>query len=767
LLRFLGKTGRKTARRQAETGSKIRIFPGNIKNCTNGGVLVVREYNPLGDLKRKPESRSLRSVSLPADFLKKTSKASFDPFQDMKERDIRLKNRDLSWLSFNHRVLQEAGDLAVPLYERIKFLAIFSSNLDEFFRVRVASIRAMQNLKKKAAKKLEFDPQRLLKRIHKVVTLQQEEFGEIFRNQIKKDLKREGIFVVRETELKGDQKEFVRTYFREHVQRHIAPVFLSSEKHPPFLENRQLYLAVRLRRKPPGAHRNEPDEIHYCLLEVPTLHLPRFLVIPHPKGRYPVMFLDDVIRLCLVDIFSHHEVDGAWSFKLTRDAELYMGGELVGDLLEKVKKALSKRSTGIPSRFLFDEEMPKKLLVLLGQIFELNEEDFVPGGRYHNFNDFFNFPNPKHPAFTYEPMPPIANKEMNAPLEMRNDVLLYYPYDAYESVVRFLQTAADDPAVISIKITLYRVAKNSRVVEQVIRAAQNGKSVTAFVEVKARFDEESNIHWAEEMEKAGAQVLYSFPELKVHAKICLVSRKEGDELRHYAYLSTGNFNENAARAYTDFGLFTADERLTQEVEQVFGILCRETKKGRFKHLLVPPFNMRERFIKLIENEIREARHGRNASFIAKMNSLEDQEMIAKLYEASQAGVECTLIVRGICCLIPGVEGMSENIRVISIVDRYLEHARVFVFHNGGEELYYLASADWMRRNLSRRIEVGFPIYDERIRSQVRAILDLQLQDTVKARIINKSQNNKYRQEKDGELLRSQYAIYEVVRSWRE
>jgi len=710
--------------------------------------------------------RSISAGRYPATY---KSTASFDASQHMKERDIRLKNRDLSWLSFNHRVLQEAGDATVPLYERIKFLAIFSSNLDEFFRVRVASIRAMRNLKKKAAKKLEFDPQRLLKRIHKVVTLQQEEFGEIFRNQIKKELKREGIFIVRETEVKGDQKEFVCTYFREHVQQHIAPVFLSIEKQPPFLENRQLYLAVRLRRKPLGAHRNEPDEIHYCLLEIPTLHLPRFLAIPHPKGRYPVMFLDDVIRLCLGDIFSHHMVDGAWSFKLTRDAELYIDDELGGDLVEKVKKALSKRSTGVPSRFLYDEEMPKKLLALLGQIFELNEEDFVPGGRYHNFNDFFNFPNPKHPASTYEPMPPIDSNEMNAPLEMieRNDVLLYYPYDTYEPVVRFLQAAADDPAVTSIKITLYRVAKNSRVVEQLIRAAQNGKSVAAFVEVKARFDEESNIHWAEEMEKAGAQVLYSFPELKVHAKICLVSRKEGGALRHYAYLSTGNFNENAARAYTDFGLFTADERLTQEVEQVFGILCRDTRKGRFKHLLVPPFNMREKFEKLIENEIREARHGRNASFIAKMNSLEDPTMIAKLYEASQAGVQCTLIVRGICCLIPGVKGMSENIRVISIVDRYLEHARVFVFHNGGEELYYLASADWMRRNLSRRIEVGFPIYEERIRGQVRAILDLQLQDTVKARIINKSQNNKYRQKNDSELLRSQYAIYDVVKSWRE
>lgn len=691
-----------------------------------------------------------------------------DALHIMKERDLRLKNRDLSWLSFNHRVLQEAGDLTVPLYERIKFLAIFSANLDEFFRVRVASIRAMRNLKKKTAKMLDFDPERLLKRILKVVTLQQEEFGEIFRNRVKKELKREGIFILRESEVKADQKEFVCRYFREHLQQHLTPVFLSRDKHPPFLENRQLYLVARLKRASPDAKRDDPDEVHYALLEIPTAHLSRFLLIPHEKGRSPVMFLDDVIRLCLTEVFPQHKVDGAWSFKLSRDAELYIDEELAGDLVEKVKRALSKRSTGVPSRFLHDEEMPRKVLALLRDIFQLNEEDCVPGGRYHNFNDFFSFPNPKSPALTYEPMFPVERGELDGRRSLleiigRKDVLLHYPYDTYEPVIRFLQSAADDPLVTSIKVTLYRVAKNSRVIEQLLRAARNGKSVVALVEVKARFDEESNIYWAEEMEKAGARVLYSFPGLKVHAKLCQISRKEEGGVRQYCYLSTGNFNENAAKAYTDFGFFTADERITDEVEQVFSILGREKKKGHFRHLLVPPFNMRERFEKLLENEMDDARHGQEAFVIAKMNSLEDPAMIAKLCEASQAGVRCTLIVRGICCLIPGVKGMSENIRVISIVDRFLEHARVFVFHNGGEVLYYLSSADWMRRNLDRRIEVGFPIYDEHIRKQLRAILDLQLQDTCKARVINKSQNNKYRQH--GKAIRAQYATYDLVKGW--
>ena len=688
----------------------------------------------------------------------------------MKEDSIRLKNRDLSWLAFNHRVLQEAADKSVPLYERIKFLAIFSSNLDEFFRVRVAYIRALLDLKKKTAKKLDFDPEKLLKRIHKVVTLQQEEFGDIFRNRIRKDLNRNGIFLVKESDLTEHQREFVTEYFRFHVKPHLQSVFLSSEKEAPFLENRALYLAIKLLRKHPDVEKKDGEEdrgdAQYAMVEIPTANASRFVVLPQIDDRHYIMFLDDVIRLCLPEVFPSHTLVSAHAVKLTRDAELYIDDEFSGDLVEKVKKALSKRKTGVPSRFLYDADMGKKQLALLKQVFSLNDEDLVPGGRYHNFSDFLSFPNPAPSSATriYEPMIPLVPAEMDGEGSLldtiqNKDRLLFYPYHSYDPVIRFLREAAEHPNVVSIKITLYRVARDSKVVEQLICAARNGKSVTAFVEVKARFDEESNIRWAEELEKSGVRVLYSFPELKVHAKLCLVTFRDDERFDRLAYLSTGNFNEKAACMYSDFGFFTGDERLTGEVAQVFDILSRSTRKGTFNHLLVAPFTMRETYEELIEREMKNARNGKHASIIAKMNSLEDPKMIAKLYEASEAGVRISLIVRGICCLIPGIKGMSENIEVLSIVDRYLEHARVYIFHNGGQDHYYLSSADWMRRNLSRRIEVSFPVYNADLQKEIRALIDLQLNDNTKARVINKKQDNTYRKVQGSANVRAQYATY--------
>ncbi len=678
----------------------------------------------------------------------------------MNPENVRLKNRDLSWLAFNHRVLQEAADPTVPLYERIKFLAIWSSNLDEFFRVRVASLRAFQRLKKKTQKKFDVEPDKLLKRLLKAVTMQQEEFGAIFRGQIKRELSKQGIFLMREEELTEPQKYFVLSYFLEHVRPFVEPFFLSEDKEPPFLENKTLYLAIRLRRKI-VTDKKEPEQ--YAVVAIPPA-LPRFLLLPHENEHHYVMFLDDVIRMCRGGIFPNHEVEAAYSIKLTRDAELYIEDEFVGDLLDKVKKALGKRSEGLPSRFLYDSEIPTKMLSLLKNLFKLNDDDMVNGGRYHNFSDFFSFPNPKAPNLTYEALPPIALKGLveNSVFGKVSggDILLHYPYHSYDAVIRFLEEAANDPDVLAIKITLYRLARNSEVARQLIRAAQNGKQVTAFIEVKARFDEESNIHWAEEMEKAGAKVLYSIPNLKVHAKLCLVTRNEWGSERQYAYLSTGNFNESAARLYTDFGFFTADERLTMEVEKVFEILFREKHKAKFEHLLVPPFTMRQNIEALIRNEMKNSKKGKPASIIAKMNSLEDPTMIEKLYEASNAGVRLSLIIRGICCLIPGIKGMSENIEVISIVDRFLEHARIFIFHNDGDELFYLSSADWMKRNLDRRIEVGFPIYNKKIQGQLRSVLEFQLRDNVKARVINKKLDNRIRAGNAEEKIRSQYESYE-------
>ncbi|MBX2990449.1 MAG: polyphosphate kinase 1 [Bacteroidetes bacterium] len=675
-----------------------------------------------------------------------------------------MKNRDLSWLGFNHRVLQEAADPAVPLYERIKFLAIWSSNLDEFFRVRVASLRALARLKKKTKRKLDVEPERLLKRLLKVVWLQQEESGEIFKKRIKKDLAKEGIFLVRENELSKKQKEMVISHFHTTVLPKLSPVFLSAEKAPPFLHNRTLYLVVRLRRKSEEP-KKQPEQ--YALVEIPTAIVPRFFSIEGGEHHHYILFLDDVVRLGLDDVFPQHFVSGAYAVKLTRDAELELGDEYSGDLLEKIKKALGKRSEGVPARFLYDTEMPKKLLLFLQRMFELADDDLIPGSRYHNFSDFFSFPNPKAPSLLYEPMPPLPvfdNEDSIFRVMQERDTIIHFPYHSYDSVVRFLSEAADDESVRSIKITLYRVARNSKVVGHLLRAANNGKSVTVFVEVKARFDEESNIFWAEELEKAGARVLYSIPNLKVHAKLCLVTREESDGTRRYAYFSTGNFNEAAATQYTDFGFFTSDKRLTNEAEKIFQVLHRGKNNVACEHLLVSPFSMRTGFEALIGREIKHAKKGREARIAAKMNSLEDPGMIERLYEASNAGVQVRLIVRGICCLIPGIKGMSENIEVTSIVDRFLEHTRVFLFHNNGNQQVYLSSADWMRRNLDRRIEVAFPIYDKQIQHRLKEILDMQLCDNVKARIIDKKVSNRIRSAQDGITVRSQSAAYEL---WRD
>lgn len=660
-------------------------------------------------------------------------------------------------------MLQEAADPSVPLYERIKFLAIWSSNLDEFFRVRVASLRALQRLKKKTQKKLHVEPEKLLQRLLKAVWLQQEECGDIFRNRIKKSLIKQGIFLVRETELDKSQRAAARQYFQEKVKPLISPIVLGEAV--PFLHNKALYLIARLRRN--GADKRESEE--YALVEIPSTLTPRFVSLSSKTSRTYVLFLDDVIRLALPELFPDHQVLGTYAVKLTRDAELELGDEFAGNLLEKVKKALKKRGEGVPSRFLYDNEMPKKCLQFLQKYFSLAPDDLIPGSRYHNFSDFFSFPIPPRrdshaTPLTYDPMPQLMPHgfDPHSVFEriQEGDLLFHYPYHSYNCVIHFLRAAADDPSVRSIKITLYRVARNSSVVEQLLRAARQGKKVTVFVELKARFDEESNIFWAEELEKAGARVLYSIPNLKVHAKICLIERSEGEEKKRYAYFSTGNFNEKAAALYTDFGFFTSDERLTREADRVFRIVCRQKKKGPFKHLLVAPFTLRKRFGEMVEREINHARKGRDAFMIAKMNSLEDEEMIAQLYEASQAGVQIQLIVRGICCLIPGVKGLSDNIQVVSIVDRFLEHARVFLFHDNGDEKYFLSSADWMRRNLDRRIEVACPIYDAAIQKNLRTILELQLADNVKARVVDRKLENRIRPRADETPLRSQYAMHE-------
>jgi polyphosphate kinase len=680
----------------------------------------------------------------------------------------RYFNREQSWLSFNYRVLQEAADKSNPLYERIKFLAIYSSNLDEFFRVRVASLRSLLRLKKKSRETLDFDPLKLLKIIYKTVDSQQEEFGLIFREQILPELKTNGINLINETELNEEQKVFAHEYFQENVVHRIQPILLIKNKIKPFLKNRRLYFAVKLAPKKELTGKPKLIKHKYALVEIPSSELPRFIELPGVNEDKFIIFLDDIIRVNLHEIFNAFNIVEAFSIKLNRDADLYIDDEFTGNLYSKIKKGLSKRETGPPSRFLYDKLMPKDFLKLLKYSLELDKEDLMPGGKYHNYFDFFSFPNPTVKGLENEPLTPLINKHPERDDlfgAIRNgDQCVQLPYHSYDYIIEFLNQAASDPLVKSIKITQYRAAKNSAVVNALLKASENGKEVIAFIEIKARFDEESNLQWAEDMENKGIKVYYSFPGLKVHAKLALVEREENNEIVDYCYLATGNFNEKTAKIYSDFGLFTTNKNITKEVDEVFKYLSGSRINYNFEHLLVARFNMRKGFTRLIDNEIENAAEGKEAKILLKMNSLEDKKMINKLYEASNAGVNVKIIVRGICCLVPGVKGLSENIEVISIVDRFLEHARFYVFYNDGNQLIYAGSADWMKRNLSRRIEVAFSVSDKKIGKEILDILDLQWKDNVKARIIDKKNTNRFRELNSEERIQSQLATYNYLKS---
>lgn len=672
-------------------------------------------------------------------------------------------NRDLSWLSFNQRVLQEAADPDVPLYERLRFLAIFSNNLDEFFRVRVASIQALLNLKHGGAKALGDKPTKLLRRIHNVVDRQQEEFGAIFRDTLLPALAEQGITFRHPDNLTDEERTATQIYFQQEVFPHIQILPIDGET-PPFLHNKGLYLAVQL------VESNQPDAplfpCHF-MVSIPSPPLPRFVTLPSAdRESSPFIFLDDIVRLGFPQLFPNQQVIGAWSVKLTRDAELHIDDEFEGDLVEKIRKGLRRRTTGDPARFLFDREMPKSVRQTLRQRLQLGKEEMIRGGRYHNFNDFFSLPNPIGSQLEYQLLPPLPVPALDRADAIydaisQGDHILHLPYHSCHYVVRFLQEAAADPNTQAIFITLYRVASNSGVVAALIAAAKSGKRVEVFVEIKARFDEEANLRWAEELTEAGARVMYSIPGMKVHSKLLLAERMEGETIRRYAYLSSGNFNEKTARVYTDHGLFTAATEITEEVRQVFAFLMGQEPQPQFRRLLVAPFTMQRRFTELVDREITAVKQGREGRIVLKLNSLEEQSMIQKLYEAAVAGVQIDLIVRGICCLNPSLPELCGRIRVISIVDRFLEHARVYLFGVGTQQVQYVGSADWMTRNLHRRIEVAFPIDDEAIRQQLLAIIGLQLRDNVKARSLDGNSNNRY--VRNGDIaLRSQMEVYAML-----
>lgn len=667
-------------------------------------------------------------------------------------------HRDISWLSFNYRVLQEAKDPTVPLFERIKFLAIYSSNLDEFFRVRVANHRNLIKAGKKTRQQLDYKPKAMLKQILRIVNKHQQEVSEVFEQQIVPELGKHRIFLKRRLDLGPKQRAFVEKYFDDNLLPYVQPVLLLKGKIRPFLNTASLYLMVHMLDK-------EDRSTQYAIVKVPSDHLPRFIQLPSLNGRREIIMLDDIVRHNLSQMFPGYWIEDTYSIKLTRDAELYIDDEYTGDLLAKIKHSLSKRHVGPPSRFVFDREMPEDLLEFLKDVFALKKVDLLKEGRYHNNFDFFKFPDFGLKELKNKPLVPIRYKPLEDAPDFfhaihERDHLVAPPYHSYHSVVEFFEKAAKDPKVTHIKITQYRVAKRSHIMEALKEAVEAGKQVFAFVEVKARFDEEANLRWGEELEAAGVKVAYSIPGLKVHSKLALVRREEEGGPRDYCYLSTGNFHEDTARIYADFGLFTTDKRLTTEVARLFNYL--ETGKqpsSNFEHLMVGQFHLRDKMEELVEREILHAQQGKPSGITLKLNSIQDEKAIVQLYKASQAGVPIKLIVRGICCIVPNEPGISENFEIISIVDRYLEHARVFIFHNNGDEEIFLSSADLMTRNLSWRVETVFPVYDPAVKQQIKDVIELQWRDNTKARIIDRERTNTYRKNEDGIAIQSQVETY--------
>ena len=688
--------------------------------------------------------------------------------KDNNPKANRFIQRDLSWLDFNYRVLQEAKDPNVPLMERIKFLAIYSSNLDEFFRVRVASHRNLLKIGKKTIKKLDYDPEAVLLKIQKKVSEQAVEFSDIFEHQIIPELRRHDIHLIQRDQLTQEQEAFIDTYFQEYLLPFVQPVLLVKDKIRPFLNNKALYLAILMKDK-----ENLSQQEQYGIIKIPSDHLPRFIELPAKKSGHELIMLDEIVRHSVMWLFPGYQIINTYSIKLTRDGELYIDDEYQGDLVKKIKTSLLKRDVGPASRLVYDKTIPSQFLQYLMTVLGVDKLDLFQEGRYHNNFDFFKFPSFGLDHLKDQPLPPmdylpLADTDSIFEPIRANDHLIHVPYHKYEPVIQFFEHAAKDPNVTHIKIIQYRVAPNSRIMEALISAVKSGKQVYAFIEVKARFDEEANLRWGEQLEKAGIVVRYSFPGLKVHSKLALVRRLEPDGPQLYSYLSTGNFHEVTARIYSDLGFFTSDKRITGEVARIFSFL--ETVKlpnEEFKHLLVGQFNLRKTLIQLIDFEIAEAHQGKKASILLKVNSLQDEEMIEKLYEASQAGVKVELNLRGICSLMAGKKNLSENITAYSIVDRFLEHSRIFIFHHGGQEKVYLSSADWMERNLSFRIETAFPIYDPKLISEIKDILNIQRSDNVKARSLHYHHINQYLPNHSDLAIRSQHETYYYLKRKNE
>ena len=688
----------------------------------------------------------------------------------IKKTKIPHINREISWLSFNERVLQEASDPSTPLIERLKFLGIFSNNRDEFYRVRVATINRLTKLGKKAIDIYGDDPKELLQKLQRKVIEQQQNFEEIYQ-ELLHELAKQNVFIINEKQLNQNQQQYVKDYFHNQVETNLFPIMVDENKPFPYMKDKSGYLFVRL------ISTVQKQKNKYALIEIPSRTTSRFIILPQEKNKKYIILLDDVIRYNVHEMFSvfGYTTKEAINIKLTRDAELDIDQDVSKSMLEKISKGVKDRKKGQPVRFVYDSTMSKEMLAFIMKKLGMDKKDnAIPGGRYHNFKDFIGFPNIGEKKLMYEHPRPLNHKylyHINTSILnviKQKDILLHYPYHTYDHTITLLREASIDPTVESIKITLYRVADSSKIANALVNAIKNGKKVTVLVELQARFDEENNIYWANKLQEEGATVIYGVPGLKVHSKLFLITtRVRGKEVK-YAHIGTGNFNEKTARIYTDFSLLTADKNITDEISSVFDFYANNFKTGVYKHLAVAPFFMRQTFVNLIDKEISNAKAGKKASMILKMNSLVDKDMIEKLYEASQAGVQITLIVRGICSLVTEIAGYSDNIKAYSIVDKYLEHARVFIFANGGNEKIYITSADWMSRNLDSRSEVAVPILDADVKKQIKDIINIQLSGNTKVRILDRLQQNLYKKAKPGERkIRVQDEIYNYLKKDKE
>lgn len=665
-----------------------------------------------------------------------------------------MTDRDISWLSFNERVLQEAARPEVPLLERLKFLSIYSSNLDEFYRVRIPALIALRQIDAHAV------PDNIPEVVNNIIARQQQQFGKLFREELLPLLRQQHIHFLYREPIPEALRPGTRNYFLTKVAAFIQSVHLAAPG-DFFPENNKIYLAART------VADGQADTL---IINIPSADCGRFYTETIDGLQYVVM-MDDIIRDNLQWIVPGASVTDCYSFKVTRDAELDLEDEFKGDIADKIEQQITVRDFGLATRLLYDTHMPKDQLQELLQAFLLGNAVIVEGGVYHNLKDLVEFP-VKSAALSYERWPslqyPLKGNDIFEQVATQ-DVLLHVPYQSYDTLLQFFNQAALDPQVTDISVTLYRIAGDSLIANALISAAKNGKDVTVFVELKARFDEANNIRWAKKMKAAGVKIIYSIPALKVHAKVALVKRREGERVRYFGVLATGNFNESTARFYTDHILLTANGDILRELELLFLFLAKRRKPEEgdtfpLQHLLIAQFNLQERFLDLIERETMQARQGKPAAITIKLNNLEESVMIHKLYEASQAGVEIRLIIRGICRLQPGVPGLSERISVRRIVDRYLEHGRIFVFHNAGDPLVFLGSADWMNRNIYRRIEVCFPLYNDRLKAQIIAMIDLQWQDTASAVAIDAAGHNITLPPATGGAIQSQHAIYRMLQT---